>query len=117
MSQKVSIWALVGVAVTALMLMAFNAHTSTSEVTGNIIGPRPPRATPAPTPPIGLEMAQRPHMAEDSTGIDRAAYTAMAEKMAKIEQHQCYLINLQLDRDAGKQTPVELISKTCPRWV
>lgn len=94
--------------VAVLALASFALIGKGMSPTGDATGPRTPRIAP---PPAVIE---RP----DRIAYERPAATeAMADEMAQIERSVCYLINLQLDRDAGLQTPPERISKACPAWI
>lgn len=116
MSEKVSLWALFGVAAIALALMA---SIGNSAVTGKATELWQPRAIPAQTPPLQDVMLVTADTSPEKVIVetDDTAFTALAERMEKVEKTTCYLINLQLDRDAGRLTHPELISTTCPRWL
>ncbi|MBS3147903.1 hypothetical protein J4219_03385 [Candidatus Woesearchaeota archaeon] len=107
MNKKGSMWALLTVAAIALATLAI-IGTGMS-LTGDVTGPRPPRI--APLRPVVID---RP---ETVVYEQPAASDAMADEMAQIERSVCYLINLQLDKDAGLQTPPERISTSCPLWI
>ena len=112
MHKKGSMWMLLSVALVALGLLALVGLDSSSA--GEVTGPRVPRAGPKPplVRPVVVDRVPDTIVYESSEAAE-----ATADEMAELQRSVCYLINLQLDSDSGKNTPPERISSVCPAWV